>query len=49
MSVLEDAGYVTVTKSGRGHGSSTTYRITELGRDAYCRHLAALAALTQPR
>ncbi len=45
MSALEDAGYVTVAKAGRGRGSSTTFSITRAGRKAYEAHRAALVAL----
>lgn len=50
MSALEAAGYVTVTKSGRGRGSSTTFSITKPGRKAYTAHRDALTALlaTEP-
>lgn len=47
MSALRDAGYVTVSKSGRGHGSTTTYTITRSGTAAYQRHRRALEALLQ--
>ncbi|QWC86781.1 transcriptional regulator [Nocardioidaceae bacterium] len=45
MSALEAAGYVAVTKRGRGRGATTTFRATRLGRDAYARHRSALRAL----
>lgn len=45
MSALEAAGYVKVTKSGRGRGGSTTFTLTRTGRTAYQRHRAALQAL----
>ena len=48
MSALEAAGYVTVTKIGRGRGGSTAYRITRQGRAAYQRHREALRALLDP-
>ena len=32
MSALQSAGYVTVSKSGRGRGSCMTYAITRAGR-----------------
>lgn len=48
MTALESAGYVTVSKFGRGRGGSTTYRITSAGRSAYRRHLAALQSLIAP-
>ena len=41
-SALEQAGYLTVTKSGRGRGAVTTYRITRTGRQAFARHSATL-------
>lgn len=47
MAALERAGYVTVTKTGRGRGGSTAYRITGDGRRAYRRHLAALRAIIE--
>ncbi|MEU8075174.1 transcriptional regulator [Catellatospora citrea] len=45
MSTLESAGYVSAAKDGHGRGSSTTYRITKAGQQAYERHCAALRAL----
>jgi DNA-binding MarR family transcriptional regulator len=45
MSALATAGYVTVAKSGRGRGSTTTYQVTKAGRTAYARHRAALEAI----
>lgn len=45
MATLERAGYVAVAKSGRGRGATTTYQITRVGRAAYAKHRAALAAL----
>jgi len=45
MSALEAAGYVKVTKSGRGRGSTTTFQATRAGRAAYARHRAALEAI----
>ncbi|CAN5583334.1 transcriptional regulator [soil metagenome] len=45
MSALEKAGYVAVTKSSRGRGGVTTYRITRAGSTAYRRHLQALRAI----
>ncbi len=38
MTALNHAGYVTVRKTGRGRGSTTTYSITPAGRTAYGRH-----------
>jgi DNA-binding MarR family transcriptional regulator len=46
MATLEKAGYVTVTKTGRGRGAATTFRITKDGRAAYQRHVNALRAIT---
>lgn len=45
MSALQHAGYVSVSKSGRGRGSTTTYAVTRSGRTAYRRHREALRAL----
>lgn len=45
MSALEAAGYVTVVKSGRGRGSSTSFKLTRAGRSAYRAHREALRAL----
>lgn len=45
MSALEAADYVSTSKSGRGRGSSTTYRLTRAGRSAYRSHRSALKAL----
>lgn len=45
MTALNQAGYVTIRKSGHGRGSTTTYAITSLGRTAYGRHRATLTAL----
>jgi len=45
MATLEKAGYVAVSKSGRGRGATTTYRITRTGRTAYEQHRRALAAI----
>lgn len=42
---LEAAGYVTITKSGRGRGAVTAYRATKVGRRAYQRHRATLRGL----
>ncbi|WP_426245310.1 transcriptional regulator [Nocardioides sp. LHG3406-4] len=44
-SALEAAGYVTITKSGRGRGAVTAYKATKAGRHAYEQHRAALRAL----
>ena len=45
MTALERAGYVAVTKAGRGRGATTTFHITASGRAAYQHHLAALRTL----
>lgn len=42
---LEAAGYVTITKSGRGRGAVTAYKATRSGRQAYQQHRDALRAL----
>lgn len=44
-SLLESAGYITITKSGRGRGSTTAYKTTRAGRQAYQAHRAALRGL----
>lgn len=44
MTALFHAGYVTVHKTGRGRGSTTTYAITATGRAAYRRHRDTLTA-----
>jgi len=46
MTTLEKAGYVTVTKSGRGRGGATTFQITKPGKAAYQRHVNALRSIT---
>jgi len=45
MTALEHAGYIKVSKTGRGRGGATWYRITPAGRQAYRRHIAALNAI----
>lgn len=45
MSALAAAGYVTVRKSGRGRGSTTSYQATREGKRAYARHRAVLEAI----
>lgn len=45
MTALETAGYVSVTKTSRGRGGATTYKITSDGRKAFARHLAALRSI----
>src|SRR5690606_7845636 len=49
MATLAAAGYVSVTKRGRGPGSTTTYRMTRAGRRAFDRHVAALDRLIAGR
>jgi len=48
MSALVDAGYARARKTGKGPGSSTWYRMTREGRNAYEAHVAALKALLNP-
>jgi DNA-binding transcriptional ArsR family regulator len=45
MRVLQDAGYVNVSKRGRGRGGSTWYRLTREGRHAFETHVAFLRSL----
>jgi len=45
MATLEKAGYVEVSKAGRGRGATTTYRLTRTGRSAYAQHRTALSAI----
>ncbi|MDQ3630408.1 MAG: transcriptional regulator [Actinomycetota bacterium] len=45
MKVLLDAGYVKITKRGRGRGASTWYRGTREGRGAFKLHVASLESL----
>lgn len=42
---LEQVGYLTVAKTGRGRGSVTTFKISRTGRAAYVRHKATLEAI----
>ena len=42
---LEAAGYLTITKRGRGRGAVTAYRVTKTGRRVYQQHRAALRGL----
>jgi DNA-binding MarR family transcriptional regulator len=44
-SALEAAGYLGVTKRGRGRGAVTAYQATKAGKAAYQRHRAALRHL----
>jgi DNA-binding transcriptional ArsR family regulator len=46
-SLLEAAGYITIAKSGSGsgRGSTTAYKATKPGRQAYSQHCAALRGL----
>lgn len=45
MSALVEAGYVAVSKRGRGRGSVTTFSITNTGRAAFEAHRQALERL----
>lgn len=45
MRTLAEAGYVRVTKRGRGPKSSTWYRATAAGKRAFDSHTAALRTL----
>ena len=42
---LEAAGYLAITKHGRGRGAVTAYKATKAGRLSYQRHRAALQSL----
>ena len=45
MTALCAAGYAEVRKNGHGRGSSTWFAITQAGRAAFDRHVAALRSL----
>jgi DNA-binding MarR family transcriptional regulator len=45
MAELARAGYVDISKHGRGPGATTTYRITRAGRRAYAAYRGVLAEL----
>ena len=45
MRALADAGYVRVSKTGKGPGSSTWFRLTRQGHVAYDAYVAALREL----
>lgn len=47
VSALEQAGYLTSSRTGRGRGSVTSFRITRAGRAAFTRHAATLRALLE--
>jgi DNA-binding MarR family transcriptional regulator len=47
MSTLEKSGYVKVTKTSRGRGGATWYRITLSGARAFRRHMDTLNAIVQ--
>jgi DNA-binding MarR family transcriptional regulator len=49
LRVLERAGYVAFEKSFVERKPRTTYRLTPAGRRAFERHVAALAALLDPK
>ena len=42
---LADADYIVISKTGRGRGATTSYRITKSGRVAYEQHKKAIEAL----
>ena len=42
---LEQAGYLSVHKSGRGRGGTTSFQVTRAGKAAYQRHRDTLRAL----
>ena len=42
---LQAAGYIAITKIGRGRGAVTAYKATKAGRHAYEQHRAALRGL----
>ncbi len=42
---LEAAGYLTISKSGRGRGAVTAYKATRPGRRAYRQHVDVLRGL----
>jgi DNA-binding MarR family transcriptional regulator len=42
MATLERAGYIEVSKTSRGRGGATWYRVTADGTHAFRRHMAAL-------
>jgi|SRR3954468_12199695 DNA-binding transcriptional ArsR family regulator len=42
---LQAAGYIAITKSGRGRGAVTAYKATKAGRLAYRQHRATLRGL----
>lgn len=45
--ILEDAGYLAVSKAFEGKTPRTTYRLTRRGRTAYRAHLAALDRIVE--
>ncbi len=45
ISTLEQAGYVTVTKTGAGRRSRTHVRLSKQGRQAFDAHVAALQSI----
>ncbi|WP_424567676.1 transcriptional regulator [Trueperella pyogenes] len=47
MKALHDAGYVSITKSGYGRGSSTDYSATRAGRKAYATYKMTLTSLLE--
>jgi DNA-binding MarR family transcriptional regulator len=47
MSTLEKAGYIKVSKTSRGRGGTTWYRLTARGARAFTRHMDALNAIAR--
>ena len=45
MSALQDAGYLKASKTARGRGGATWYKVTAKGLRAFEHHLAVLNAL----
>jgi DNA-binding MarR family transcriptional regulator len=45
MAALQAADYVSVAKSGRGRGATTSFAITKTGRTAYDAHRATLQGM----
>lgn len=45
LSALEQAGYLSSSRTGRGRGSVASFRITRSGRAAFARHGTTLRAL----
>jgi DNA-binding transcriptional ArsR family regulator len=47
MSALQDAGYIKASKTSRGRGGATWYKVTAKGLRAFQRHLDVLNALAR--